>query len=161
MKKEEIRTAIQEMNTYQFGQKKELTNKLSKVRSYVAKQEVLDMVSKLDKQIEEVKPELPVIPQFVADWFEQNKNSLELNIFSLIVDTNESNNQSRTEIQNWSNWEINKPIETLIRMKDGYTIEPPKTRQVLVKFFDNEEYKTELTEDAARELIEFLEANKK
>lgn len=39
--------------------------------------------------------------------------------------------------------------------------EIPKTRQVLVKFFDNEEYRTELTEDAARELIEFLEANKK
>lgn len=38
--------------------------------------------------------------------------------------------------------------------------EPSKTRQVLVKFFDNEEYRTELTEDAARELIEFLEANK-
>lgn len=39
--------------------------------------------------------------------------------------------------------------------------ELPKTRQVLVKFFDNEEYKTELTEESARELIEFLEANKK
>lgn len=50
MKKEELRTAIQEMNTYQFGQKKELTNKLSKVTSYVAKQEVLDFVSQLDKQ---------------------------------------------------------------------------------------------------------------
>ena len=52
-------------------------------------------------------------------------------------------------------------IESIPAPEQATKIELPKTRQVLVKFFDNEEYRTELTEDAARELIEFLEANKK
>ncbi|EDP68433.1 hypothetical protein CAT7_07518 [Carnobacterium sp. AT7] len=153
MKKEELRTAIQEMNTYQFGQKKELTNKLSKVRSYVAKQEVLDMVSKLDKQIEEVKPELPVIPQFVADFI-KGRTVSECFYYSYIMP-----NECNQETYEWIN---DNQTETARAILDGYTIEPeqPKTRQVLVKFFDNEEYRTELTEESAKELIEFLEANK-
>lgn len=51
-------------------------------------------------------------------------------------------------------------VEPLTAPEQETKTDPPKTRQVLVKFFDNEEYKTELTEDSARELIEFLEAKK-
>lgn len=53
-------------------------------------------------------------------------------------------------------------IETVDKIHFGKTPkELLKTRQVIVNFFDSQEYRTELTEDAARELIEFLEANKK
>lgn len=143
MKKEELRTAIQEMNTYQFGQKKELTNKLSKVTSYVAKQEVLDMVSKLDKQIEEVKPALPVIPQFVADFIESKRDSLSLYGFF-----NSINNACATDVS-WTEWrshvtgsDSSKVIqETLARAwLDGYTIEKEQLHCIILPGFGESEY---------------------
>lgn len=158
MKKEELRAAIQEMDTYQFGLKNELHNKLTKVTSYVAKQEVLDMVSQLDKQIEEVKPTLPVIPQFVADWLKKCEG-YKHNLFGVYEFAPEV-----VSVWIFENESKKERVDLIARAwLDDYTIEPEqiKTRQVLVKFFDNEEYKTELTEESAKELIEFLEANKK
>lgn len=113
-------------------------------------------LSKID-QLDE--PELPVIPQFVALMIEKTKENRKdvtiLNIFNEVT----TNGFYTERVDDW----IETDPETFVRAwLDGYTIEPQpiKTRQVLVKFFDNEEYKTELTEDAAKELIEFLEANK-
>jgi len=119
MKKEELRTAIQEMNTYQFGQKKELTNKLSKVTSYVAKQEVLDMVSNLDKEVEDIKPELPVIPHFVADYIESatRENATLLGAMDHFLNSK--------EIKSWMR--VNQELFAKAWLsKDGYTIEPEK-----------------------------------
>lgn len=67
MKKSELRVAVQEMDTHQFGLKNELHNKLTKVTSYVPKKEVIDLINQLEE------PELPVIPQFVAEVIEKYK----------------------------------------------------------------------------------------
>lgn len=107
--------------------------------------------------IQPIEPELPVIPQFVADYIEEtqrNKRNLR-DAFHEIVTRGLDN-------ENAEEWIEDSPDAFARAWLDGYTIEKEsvKTRQVLVKFFDNEEYKTELTEDAARELIEFLEAKR-
>lgn len=103
------------------------------------------------------KKELVEVPQFVADWYEKNKDILEDNIDALV--RNSRNGDERRPIVKWMLNKTNKPIETLIRMKDGYTIEPPKTLQVIVKNYDSTVYKTELPEDEAMKLIEGWKEN--
>ncbi|MDU5304825.1 MAG: DUF1642 domain-containing protein, partial [Enterococcus faecium] len=65
----------------------------------------------------------PVVPKFVAEWFEENKDDLEFDIWELCVDSYGSAEQG---MLNWIQQSENKPIETLIRMKDGYEVEESK-----------------------------------
>lgn len=69
------------------------------------------------------EPQKPVVPQFVADWFEENKGILENVIFYECVRTMEICVDERNEFQQWFANSENKPIETLICMKDGYEVE--------------------------------------
>ncbi|HFU5883619.1 TPA: DUF1642 domain-containing protein [Enterococcus faecium] len=62
----------------------------------------------------------PVVPKFVADWFEENKDDLEFAIWELCVDSYGSAQQGMLD---WIQQSENKPIETLVRMKDGYEVE--------------------------------------
>lgn len=75
------------------------------------------------KQIDE--PRKPVVPQFVADWFEGNKGDLEKNIFYECVRAMEIYREERIEFQDWFSDSKNRPIETLIRMKGGYEVGEP------------------------------------
>lgn len=65
----------------------------------------------------------PVVPKFVAEWFEENKDDLEFAIWELCVDSYGSAKQG---MLNWIQQSENNPIETLIRMKDGYEVEKSK-----------------------------------
>lgn len=62
----------------------------------------------------------PVVKQCVADWFEENKNKLTDNIYELCCDLNDHIPQNDFE-----RWFIYEPdvIDTLVHMKDGYTVE--------------------------------------
>lgn len=62
----------------------------------------------------------PVVPKFVAEWFEDNKDDLEFAIWELCVDSYGSAQQGMLD---WIQQSENKPIETLVRMKDGYEVE--------------------------------------
>ncbi|HGF8283529.1 TPA: DUF1642 domain-containing protein [Enterococcus faecium] len=66
------------------------------------------------------EPQKPVVPKFVAEWFEDNKDDLEFAIWELCVDSYGSAQQGMLD---WIQQSENKPIETLIRMKDGYEVE--------------------------------------
>lgn len=70
----------------------------------------------------------PVVPKFVAEWFEDNKDDLEFAIWELCVDSYGSAQQGMLD---WIQQSENKPIETLIRMKDGYKVE--KVLKYIVK----------------------------
>lgn len=54
MKKSELRVAVQEMDTHQFGLKNELHNKLTKVTSYVPKKEVIDLIDQLEEPDQDI-----------------------------------------------------------------------------------------------------------
>ncbi|EGP4841546.1 TPA: DUF1642 domain-containing protein [Enterococcus faecium] len=91
----------------------------SKIEMYiagygVARKEILEDLKQLDE------PQKPVVPKFVAEWFEENKDDLEFAIWELCVDSYGSAEQG---MLNWIQQSENNPIETLIRMKDGYEVE--------------------------------------
>ncbi|EFF33049.1 DUF1642 domain-containing protein, partial [Enterococcus faecium] len=65
----------------------------------------------------------PVVPKFVAEWFEDNKHALDLAIFTAIRELDGKRYPHETDFENWLDNAENKPIETLIRMKDGYEVE--------------------------------------
>lgn len=69
------------------------------------------------------KSQKPVVPQFVSEWFEDNKDILDLAIFMAIRKLDDEEWPHKTDFENWLDVVENKPIETLIRMKDGYEIE--------------------------------------
>lgn len=66
------------------------------------------------------EPEKPVVPQFVANWYEDNKDNFEYSVQCLCV----HGCLPVRKIQTWFDNEDNKPIETLVMMhKFGYVIE--------------------------------------
>ncbi|MET1103369.1 DUF1642 domain-containing protein [Enterococcus faecium] len=75
----------------------------------------------LMKQLDE--PQKPVVPKFVAEWFEDNKHALDLAIFTKIRELDGKNYPHETDFENWLDNAENNPIENLIRMKDGYEFE--------------------------------------
>ncbi|MEX1498663.1 MULTISPECIES: DUF1642 domain-containing protein [Enterococcus] len=73
------------------------------------------------KQLDE--PQKPVVDSFVAEWFEDNKDTLDLAIFMAIRELDDEEWPHKTDFENWLDVAENKPIETLIHMKDGYEVE--------------------------------------
>lgn len=84
---------------------------------YVKIRKAMELVGQLDE------PQKPVVPKFVAEWFEDNKHALDIAIFIAIRGLDEEEWPHKTDFENWLDVAENKPIETLIRMKDGYEVE--------------------------------------
>ena len=78
---------------------------------------IIDDLNQLDE------PQKPVVDSFVAEWFEDNKDALDLAIFMAIRELDDEEWPHKTDFENWLDVAKNKPIETLIRMKDGYEVE--------------------------------------
>ena len=71
------------------------------------------------------KPEKPVVPQFVADWYEESKDYFEWNLYNLCVDFHKR--ELPDDLHEWFSDISNKPIETLVMMhKFGYEVEKEK-----------------------------------
>ena len=78
----------------------------------------LGLVKKLDEQ-----PKVTA-PQFVADWFENNKDDLDFAIYAAVAHSIKESDYYRYPegFIEWIELADNKPIETIIRMKDGYEV---------------------------------------
>ncbi len=63
---------------------------------------------------------LVVVPEFVADWFEENKHDLEFIVWQYI---NHWDNQEENEFKTFMDFNVNNPIQTIFKMIDGYTVE--------------------------------------
>lgn len=71
------------------------------------------------------EPEKPVVSQFVADWYEENKNDFEYNLYRLCIDF--CGRKLHEDLHEWFKFDKNKPIETLILMHEfGYEVEKEK-----------------------------------
>lgn len=82
----------------------------------IPKKEVFNIINQIDE------PEKPVVPQFVADWYEENKDDLEYNLYKLCIDFHEQ--KLRADFHGWFDDDNNKSIETLVLMhKFGYEVE--------------------------------------
>lgn len=94
--------------------------------------EALDIVRKIDE------PEKPVVPQYVADWYEEHiGRDFEYNLYILYVDYYEQKLEGN--LKEWiGNGSKNKSIQTLVNMHQfGYEVEKEKLYTVK---FSNEDF---------------------
>lgn len=69
------------------------------------------------------EPEKPVVPKYVARWFEDNKFRFEQSIYGLSVHLYGKSRPLFSEFEHWFMGITNKPIETLVKMKlFGYEV---------------------------------------
>ena len=86
----------------------------------------LNVVKQLKEQ------EKPKVPQFVADWYKDNQDDLEVGVYDLCV--NLYNCDLEGKIKYWFDCDSKKPIETLVKMKlFGYEVEKEKLYEVFLK----------------------------
>ena len=89
------------------------------------------------KQLDE--PEKVKIPQVVADWYEEHKDNLEYNIWDWMKYNLEPKKQENVIFSQWLGKTVNKPVETLIKMKlYGYEVEKEKRYLVKLKGLGHE-----------------------
>lgn len=69
------------------------------------------------------EPQKVKVPAFVAEWFEKNSRKLEEAVYQLNVSIENTDEQYWGDMFRWADNPENKPIETLIRMLDGYEVE--------------------------------------
>ena len=90
-----------------------------------------DIISDL-KRLDE--PEKVKVLQFVADWYEENKDDFEFNVWNWIAFRSELKNLENKEFDNWINDEEGDPIQTLVNMHQfGYEVEKEKRYEVSIK----------------------------
>lgn len=124
------------------------------------------LAKKLDEEDE------PMVPQFVADWFEEHKHELEYAIHQLSINFQDGGPDGG--MSSWFGSYTNKPIETLIKMKKGYKVETKtwvvKVGTMYIKSYTNGALTIELTshngsaykckdENEARTLAEATDGN--
>ena len=82
-----------------------------------ALEDALTIVKKIDE------PERPVVPQFVADWYEEHKDNFEYSVQCLCV----QGCKPVRQIDIWFDNDDNKPIVTLVKMNlFGYEVKKEK-----------------------------------
>ena len=70
------------------------------------------------------EPEKPVVPQFVADWYEEHKGNFEIYLSGLCINFTCNRERLNDKLANWYEQLENKPIETLVMMhKFGYEVD--------------------------------------
>lgn len=87
-------------------------------------QRAIYLAEDLDEQQAPInKPEKPVVPKFVADWYEEHKDNFEYSVQCLCV----QGCKPVRQIDIWFDNDDNKPIETLVKMKlFGYEVKKEK-----------------------------------
>ena len=90
---------------------KELENGTFDIGALVVCQLILKDLEQLDE------PEKVTIPQFVADWYENNKDYLEYNFQDWLKHLSEYRLSKNEQFGKWVNEPENNPAETLIKMK--------------------------------------------
>lgn len=127
MNKQELRTNKQELiskyklikNSYNFD--------------VVATDSIISDLKRLDE------PEKVKVPQFVANWYEENKDDFEFNVWDWIAFSNEPEKLENKEFNDWINDGEGSPIQILVNMHQfGYEVEEEK--RYLVKMKETGQY---------------------
>ena len=88
----------------------------------VNRQDVIDIVNQIDE------PKKPVVPQFVADWYEKYKDEFEYYLKGFISKVDyHINHNTKNQFYQWLGNPYNDPILTLVNMHQfGYEVEKEK-----------------------------------
>lgn len=111
------------MNKQEFIERmKSLKNIFGNKSEYIKIDVVIELASKLDE------PKKPVVPQFVADWYEEHKDDFEIALFRCIDHIPSVYDEG--DLNEFEEWIIDgetKPFQTLVNMHQfGYTVEKEK-----------------------------------
>lgn len=91
---------------------------------------------KLEGMVEREKVK---VKQFVADWYEENKDYFEFNVWDWIAFRDEAKKLENREFNTWVNDSRENPIQTLVNMHQfGYEVEEEK--RYFVKITAAEQY---------------------
>lgn len=107
------------MNKKVLIDKQALIDELMKIPGVGSNSDALETI----KRFPSYEPQKPVVPQLVADWFEDNKDDLEFAIWKLTIDSNSNYTKNKNEMRHWIQYAPNKPYKTLIGMLNGYEVE--------------------------------------
>ncbi|EME3530749.1 DUF1642 domain-containing protein [Enterococcus faecium] len=99
---------------------------ISEQLKYDLYKEILEDLKQLDE------PQKPVVPKFVAEWFKEKEGGLENAIFYECVQVTDTYSKDYSEFQRWLVSAENNPIETLVRMKNGYEVEKEQLYRVIM-----------------------------
>ncbi|EEL2850323.1 DUF1642 domain-containing protein [Listeria monocytogenes] len=99
--------------------------------SYQVKSEFMGTLWITERDLVAPAPVLKV-PQFVADWYEQHRHKLEYSIWGYIYDWD--NQDCESDFYDFMENDNLKPVETLIKMKDGYEVEKEPLYYVKLPF---------------------------
>ena len=103
MDKKELYKKVEDLDLFCLG-----------IRKYVALSEVMYLIKQLDE------PQKVVIPQYVADWYEENKGNLDYNLWKYIMDWEDA---EEDEFKRWVN-NSKDAFQTIINMHQfGYKVE--------------------------------------
>ena len=91
-------------------------------------QRAIYLAEDLDEQQAPInEPEKPVVPQFVADFYESIKDDFENKVYELCLQYKHRGDELPQGVAWWFGDSRNKPIETLVMMhKFGYEVEKEK-----------------------------------
>ena len=89
----------------------------------------------------------PVVPQYVADWYEEHKDDFEIKLFQCICEAVENYDKNlANDFENWLMSEELEVIQTLVNMHQfGYEVEKGPRYTVRIKGVDG--YATHLNEN--------------
>lgn len=129
--------------------KQELINKYELIKNVfnfdvVATDDIISDLKRLDE------PQKPVVPQFVADWYEIHKDSFEPDLFACIRDI--LNDGCVANISEFEHWILGRKdsITTLVNMHQfGYTVE--KEKRYVINFKNIQEHHSFLNFSAKTE----------
>nr|DAP74972.1 MAG TPA: Protein of unknown function (DUF1642) [Caudoviricetes sp.] len=97
----------------------------TRTRPWIDKRVVLGLIRLLDE------PKKPVVPQFVADWYEKHKYALEFNIFDYVYRFEQ---QVENDFKDWFDDINTKAIQILVNMHQfGYEVEEEKRYRIRLK----------------------------
>ena len=122
------------MNVKELIEKIEGLNKVYGEKFYVSLDNVLDLVKQLDE------PQPVKVQQCVADWYEENKDDFEGNLFRCVYNiTSIFDGAKLNEFEKWFLIAGTKSFQTLVNMHQfGYEVEKEKRYLVKVKGVNEE-----------------------
>ena len=115
----------QELIERMKGFKKIFNNKVE----YIEIDTAIELISRLDEQ------QKPVVPKFMADWYEEHKDDFETNLFRAVdLIPSDYEEGELSEFEEWLVDEHTAPFQTLVNMHQfGYTVEKEKRYRVKMK----------------------------
>ena len=113
--------------------KKELIARIKRLdEPYLKMELILDLIKQLDE------PQKPVVPQFVADWYEKHKNDFEFAVFNYLY---LFDRQDESDFKRWFRDSRTEPFQILVNMHQfGYEVEKEKRYYVRFKNMESNDF---------------------